>query len=265
MDDRSIRDVARRLLPKRMRRRIRWGYRRITARPPVGTVRLGSLRRTAPISTSFGFDRGQPIDRYYIEKFLRRHGEASDLIRGRVLEVQEAVYARQFGANASIERIDVLDINPDNREATLVADLADAPNLRSDAFDCIICTQTLLLIYDVHAAVRTLHRVLKPGGTALVTIPGISQICRPQGSEAWGDYWRFTTTSARRLFEDAFGPGEVTVEAHGSVLSAAAFLYGLAAEELTESELEARDPNYQLVIGVKAVKASPASIRPPIE
>ena len=101
------------------------------------------------------------------------------VIRGRVLEVQEAVYTQRFGDPASIERIDVLDIDPDNPDATVVADLADAPNLPSDAFDCVICTQTLLLIYDVHAAVRTLHRVLKPGGTALVTVPGISRICRP--------------------------------------------------------------------------------------
>ena len=70
-----------------------------------------------------------------------------------------------------------------------------------------------------------------------------------------GDYWRFTTMSAKQLFEETFQPAGVTVEAYGNVLTAAAFLYGLAAEELTPSELDVHDPDYQLIIGVKAVKA----------
>jgi SAM-dependent methyltransferase len=235
--------------------RIKRRYRRMTAWPPAGTVRLGSLRRTTPIDNSFGLARGQPVDRYYIEQFLRPYGGAPGLIRGRVLEIREPMYAQQFGHESRVERIDVLDINPTNPNATLIADLANSPELPSNAFDCVICTQTLLLIFDVQAAVRTLHRILRPGGTALVTVPGISQACRPEGGETWGDYWRFTTMSAKRLFEEAFDHGDVTVEAYGNVLSAAAFLYGLAAEDLTRSELDVRDPDYQLIIGVKAVKA----------
>jgi hypothetical protein len=117
----------------------------------------------------------------------------------------------------------------------------------------VICTQTLLLIYDVAAAIRTLHRILAPGGTLLVTVPGISQICRPD-MDVWGDYWRFTTLSARRLFEEAFEPADVTVESYGNVLAASAFLYGLAAQDLKRKELDPRDPDYQLIIGVKATK-----------
>jgi SAM-dependent methyltransferase len=260
-----IRDVAKRLLPRRMRRRLLWGYRRVTAWPPVGTVDLGSLRRTTPISNQFGLDRGQPVDRYYIEDFLRRHGEASGVVRGRVLEIEKPRYARQFGDRARVERIDVLDIDPDNQDATVVTDLADAPDLPSNAFDCVICTQTLNLIYDLRAAVRTLHRVLKPGGTALVTIPGIAQIFHPFGELSW-DCWRVTNMSAKQLFGEAFQPADVTVEIFGNVLSAAAFLYGLAADELTPSELDVRDSDYQLIIGVKAVKSSrpldPSPLRP---
>jgi SAM-dependent methyltransferase len=176
------------------------------------------------------------------------------VIRGRVLEVQEALYTERFGDPASIERTDVVDIDPENRDATLVADLANAPQLPSDAFDCVICTQTLQYLYDVRAGIRTLYRILKPHGTALVTLPGIAQIHHSHEDAAWGDYWRFTTTSAKRLFEDAFQSSDVTVDIFGNVLSATAFLYGLAAEELTPFELDVRDPDYQLIIGVKAVK-----------
>ena len=49
-----------------------------------------------------------------------------------------------------------------NPQATIVGDLTDAPHIPSDAFDCAIVTQTLQFVYDVRAALATLHRVLRP-------------------------------------------------------------------------------------------------------
>jgi SAM-dependent methyltransferase len=212
----------------------------------------------------FGGDRGQPIDRYYIERFLARHaGEASYVlgdIRGHVLEVGEDSYTRRFGrfggpGPAAVERVDVLHADESNPAATIVGDLASGEGIPSETFDCVICTQTLLLIYDVRAAVATLHRILRPGGVVLATVPGISQICRPD-VDLWGDYWRFTTRSARLLFEEVFPPEGVRVEAYGNVLTSVAFLRGLAAEELKEHELEVRDPDYELLITIRAEKSS---------
>jgi len=129
--------------------------------------------------------------------------------------------------------------------------LTGAEHVPSDSFDCIICTQTLLLIYDVRAAIRTLERILRPGGVLLVTVPGISPLCRPE-ADVWGDFWRFTSLSARRLFEEAFPPQNVSVETYGNVLSSVAFLHGLAAEDLRQSELDVHDPRFELVIAVTA-------------
>jgi SAM-dependent methyltransferase len=218
--------------------------------PPVGLVRFGNLRRLRPISRDgFGWDRGLPVDRYYIEQFLARHAEQ---IRGRVLEVADNAYTRRFGG-ARVVQSDILHVRPDNRKATLVGDLADADHIPSDAFDCIILTQTLQYIPEVRAAVMTLQRILRPGGILLVTIPGISQISRSD-MEQWGEYWRFTALSARWLFETAFPAANVVVEAHGSVLAAIAFLHGLAAEELRPQELAWHDPDYEVLITVRAVK-----------
>jgi hypothetical protein len=89
----------------------------------------------------------------------------------------------------------------------------------------------------------------------LATVPGISQIVR-YDMDRWGDYWRFTSLSARRLFECAFPGGEVRVEAHGNVLAGAAFLYGLSSGELRPEELEHHDPDYEVLITVRAVKAA---------
>ena len=227
--------------------------RRRLARPRVGGLDLGHLSTTEPLSREFGFDRGTPVDRLYIEAFLERH--AAD-VRGRVLEVGDDGYSRRFG-DANVREIDVLHGAEGNPQATIVADLANAPHLADGTWDCAICTQTLLLVYDVRAAAATLHRVLRPGGVALVTLPGVSRLCAGE-SDPWGDYWRFTSMSARRLFEEAFPGGQVEVEAHGNVLAATAQLHGIAAEELDPADLRARDPAYEVLIAVRARKASTA-------
>ena len=92
-----------------------------------------------------------------------------------------------------------------------------------------------------------------PGGVALVTVPGITKISRAD-MDAWGQYWSFPSLSARRLFEEAFGPDSVRVEVYGNVLATTAFLHGIAAEELTESELLHRDPDFETLIAIRACR-----------
>ena len=231
--------------------------RRARARPRVGTLDLGDLRTTTPVSPGFGFERGTPVDRHYIDRFLARH--AAD-VRGRVLEIGEDRYTRRFGGDR-VKRVDVLHVEEGNPQATIVGDLADAPQIPDGTYDCVICTQTLLLVWDVAAAVATLRRILTPGGVALVTVPGITRVCRGE-ADAWGDYWRFTAQSARRLFDEAFGGG-AEVETFGSVLTATAQLHGIVAEELDEAELDAHDPDFEVLIGVRA-QAPPRRLGQPI-
>jgi hypothetical protein len=207
----------------------------------------GSLRRVEPLSRSFGFERGTPVDRRYIEGFLAAH--AGD-IRGRVLEVGDDSYTRRFGTG--VTRCDVLNAVPGDH-VTVVGDLATGAGIPVAAYDCIILTQTLPFIFDVAAAVRTCCRALVPGGVVLVTVPGISQISR-HDMDRWGDFWRFTDLSVRRLFAAAFGPS-VVVQVHGNVLAAVALMHGVAAEELTASELAAQDRDYQVLITVRAIRA----------
>lgn len=243
--------LAREALPSPVKRVIR----RLLGRehyPEVGRVNFGDLRRLEPISRHFGLLRGSAIDRFYIEeRFLREH---ASLVRGRVLEIGDATYTRQFGGDR-VTQSDVLHAVAGNPNATVVGDLCSGAGLRSNAFDCIILTQTLLVIYDVQAAVRTLHRILSPGGVALVTVPGISQVSRFD-MDAWGDYWRFTERSARRLFEEAFPATNLSVQQWGNVLAATCFLQGIAAEEVTIAELDFVDRDYPVTIGIVARRAT---------
>ena len=214
--------------------------------------RRPALRGLEPVSRTFGFDRGKPIDRWYIERFLAAH--AND-VRGRVLEVAEPTYTQWYGGG-DVSHGDVLHAAPGNPQATLVGDLTTGRGIPAESFDCFICTQTLPFIYDVAAAVRGMHALLAPGGVVLATVSGISQRSR-EDQRDWGDYWRFTVDSARRLFGEVFE--DVEVEGHGNVYAAAAFLYGLAAEDLDEAELVHHDPDYAMLIAVRASASSSSS------
>jgi len=243
--------VVRRLVPRTTRRSVMRWWKALTQHPRLGNVDFGDLRRVQPISDDWGFDRGVPIDRFYIEHFLSGHAEA---VRGRVLEIGTAEMTQRFGGDR-VTRSDVLHTADSGPPITIVADLTNGAGIPSAAFDCALVTQTLHFIYDVHAVVRTLHRILAPGGVALVTMPGITRISR-YDMDRWGQYWCFTTRSAQQLFEEAFSPGGVRVTTYGNVLAATAFLHGIAAEELDTNELLKLDPNFQTLIAVRARKES---------
>jgi SAM-dependent methyltransferase len=212
-------------------------------------VRWGDMRRIEPFSRHFGYDRGQPIDRWYIERFLT---VCEDDVHGRVLEVKDSTYTSRYGGGR-VSDAEVLDIDPRNARATIIADLNSDP-LPVAAFDCIILTQVLQLIYDVYAALRTLHSALKPGGTLLLTVPGITPIGTGALADTW--YWSFTAASMRRLLSDACPGALIEVESLGNALAAMAFIQGLAANDLSPRELEVVDGPYPMIITGRVVKAA---------
>ena len=224
--------------------------KQVIYRTPPNRVNFGSLRRLRPVSSVFGYDRGRPIDRHYIESFLSQH---SDLIRGRVLEVGDDTYSKAFGSEKIVQQ-DILHVVPGYPGATIVADICNAPQIASDTFDCIVFTQTLQYLFNPQSAISTLWRILKPGGTVLATMPGMSRILRDQADKE-SDCWRFTEFSVKRLFAGSFD-GKVTVQTYGNVLSAVAFMEGLATFELRKEELDYHDPDYQIIIAVTATKQS---------
>jgi SAM-dependent methyltransferase len=205
--------------------------------------RWGNMRRVTPFSTSFGFDRGTPIDRYYLHRFLDAN---RSLISGRVLEVQVPSYTKQFGTE--VRESHTVDINPAFR-ATYTCDLADAAQIPSNYYDCFLVPNTFQHILDLHPALRTMLRVVKPGGTLLA-----SAACLLPLISDGGDYWRLSPEGWRLVLEAEWPGCEVLVEAHGNCLAAAAAMYGLAQEELSAAELEASDPRYPLLMTVRCRK-----------
>ena len=206
------------------------------------------LRRVTPLSRNWGLDRGRPVDRFYIERFIAAHRKD---IRGRVLELLDSGLTHAYGDDR-VEQADVLDIDPGNYRATVVGDLRAAVQIPDDSYDCIVLTQTLHLIDDMPAAIQQAHRMLKPGGVLLVTLPCTSMVAEEYGPQ--GDFWRVLPAAADRLFGAAFATGDVQVAAHGNVLATTAFLYGLSCDDVDERELEFDDPAYPLIVTVRAVK-----------
>lgn len=248
-----IRSIATKLLPEPVRKWIRKQQRVLKLQSvPVGTVDFGSLKRLTPISPIFGIDRDLiSVERHYIEDFLKTH--QSD-IAGRVLEMGEPLYTEKFGGTA-VTKSDVLNYVEGNPKATIVADLTDAPHIPDNTFDCIVITQTLQMIFEVDKAIATMHRILKPGGVVLATSHGITKVARREGIDDWGEYWHFTTQSSKKLFGDVFGRAHIDVSSYGNILTTIASLHGLAASEIDPVELDHNDPDYELLVMVRAVKA----------
>jgi SAM-dependent methyltransferase len=205
--------------------------------------RWGNLRRVEPFSGVFGFDRGTPVDRFYLHRFLERN---RSVITGRVLEVQVPSYIRTYGHDVEVSH--TVDINPEFH-ATYTCDLADAVQIPSDSYDCFLVPNTLQHVEDLPAVLRTLLRVVKPGGHILASAAGLLPLI-PDGD----DMWRMSPEGWRRTLARAWEGCEVAVDGHGNCLAATAVMYGLALEELTEDELTANDPRYPVLITIKARK-----------
>jgi SAM-dependent methyltransferase len=202
-------------------------------------------RSVYPLSDKFGFDRGKPVDRQYIEKFLAANKEH---IKGDCLEIDNNYYTKLFGGDR-VSKSDVLDVLTTNKEANIYGDLRKLDNVADNAYDCLIITQTFCLIDDYMAAIRECHRILKPGGVILSTNSAISPIFDLENF-----YWTFSKNAYEYSFARVFGREKVKAGSYGNVLAGQAFWTGMAEQDLKPEELEFNDPKYPLIVTMAAVK-----------
>ena len=214
---------------------------------PASLRLLWVLRRPdRRLPDRYGYTRGRIADRRYIEQFL---ADNADVIAGRCLEIQNANYVKRFGGDRVVSA-DVLDIDPTNPFATIVGDLHSLTEVKSGTFDCVVLTSVLQFLRDPLAALGEAHRILAPGGTALVTVPTLPPLDFGSGE----DRWRFMPTGAREMHEAVFGAQNVSVVTFGNLVTAVARLTGLAEEDLPRRAFSFDDPIYPVVVGVRATK-----------
>ena len=218
----------------------------VLTRISFGRARIRLTVGVDPLSQLWGFDRGLPIHRYYLEQFLR---EFARDIRGHCLEFQNPGYTFRFGGSA-VEKLDILHIDNTNPIATIVADLTQPNDVPSNVFDCIICTHVLHVISELDKAVSEIYRILKPGGVLLVSVPHIS-MCDP----GFHEIWRFTPEGLCLVLAKAFGTGNVSVRAYGNSLTAAGEIRGLVAHEFSKATLDYHDPRFAVEVCARAYKS----------
>jgi len=210
-----------------------------TVKPKNSYFLFKPAKSLEPISGVFGFDRGKPLDRYYIESFLDEHKSE---IKGRCLEVHDDAYCKQFGGN-KVTKADIVDIDEDNKLANIYADLSKADHIPSDTYDTLVITHTLGLIPEQEKAIGHMYRILKPGGKLILTVSAMGPYL-VNGS----GFWRYTEKSVPYLLGKFFKPAKTTMKVYGNVLSGQAFWVGLSADELTKKELDYYDPRFPMVI-----------------
>ncbi len=159
---------------------------------------------------------------------------------GDVARKNNAIARRDRFISQQLERLprDALVINvgcgvvrrfePESPPRYLATDLRELPNvdfaadttalpIRDGSVDTIVALELIEHVPNPHAALEELRRVLKPGGTVIVSVP--STVPRHDSH----DYWRFTAEGLDQLCSGVFGHGDVhvfggTFEALGTII-----------------------------------------------
>ena len=210
--------------------------------PAVGEVNWAGLKELARSVKAYDIPQGQTVIPYYVERFLVQH--TAD-IQGNVLAAGDDAVVYQYGIG-QVRESHVLPVTADAAGGIQLDTQQFAPN----SVDCMIVSQYLHRVFDVKTAVSDLHRLLKPGGVLLVTLPGFHNHHKEND---W--YWGFTNKAAQKLFHTIFSPQTVTIQHEGNVLTATAFLNDLPTSQFRPEELNRRDKQYQLLLTVRAVKS----------
>lgn len=100
----------------------------------------------------------------------------------------------------------------------LVADITALP-LRDGAVDQVLMLEVLEYVSDPAAALREIHRVLRPGGHAVVSVPFLHRV------DSATDRWRFSEHGLRRMLEAA-GFDVASVHRQGALFASIAHLVG---------------------------------------
>lgn len=208
-------------------------------------VRAQKLKLT-PVSRSFGYDRGTPIDRIYIADFLKRN---INCFKGDCLEIGYPEFLLKF--NVPIDNINVIGVNDNKSPYKFInCDLTDGLSIPAKKFDLFVCTQTYNFIYDYVRAVENSARLLKDTGTLIGTVSGLSSVSSYDDSR-WGDYYRFSTTCIKQVLGQFFN--NVEVFSYGNFFSTIHYLAGYSYQDVLDKNLLMEsDPLYPIIICFKA-------------
>jgi len=199
-------------------------------------------RGNIPIRGFMGGGKGKTISRAFVDRFIETN---KVLIRGDVLEVGRNVY-KSVALPENVISYTCLDMAafPD---VEIVADIQNMPQVETERFDTIICTQVLEHVPNPFEALAELHRILRPGGRLLLTVPFLNNYHMEPD-----DYWRFTEYALKHLLRNF---SQCAVASHGSTYHHVAATLGYIASEVDLNVSErAGAPKFPVIVSAVAQK-----------
>ena len=200
------------------------------------------------IGSDWGYRRGTPVGRVYIDMFLNKYREC---IRGDIMEVAETTYSERFCQKNDTTSFTAIHV--EKKEGCRQANLETGEGFYKEEFDTMIITQTLAYIYNLNEVINTIYRSLKQGGHCFVTVTDIGHMGSIE-TEKYGAFWGFHRAGIAKLFTEVFGENNVMIESYGNLKTVVAQLYGICAEDLDKKIINKKDDRYPMIIGIVARK-----------
>lgn len=202
----------------------------------------GSLRRLMPVCGNFGFTRGWPVDRYYLDQYIAK---ISNLVTGNVLEV--GVYVsdpmkKKFPHSKSFHAVDVIKTD----KVDYAGDIHERSLFSEGSFDTILCFNVLEHCKMPWVVVENMHHWVKKGGQVFCMVP-VTQ----RRHEDPKDCWRILPQSLEWMFK-SFSKAEI--HCRGNPLTAVSALLGIPSDELSKKELDFDHPDYPVAAFVSCEK-----------
>ncbi len=89
-----------------------------------------------------------------------------------------------------------MDVSDARGQVDIIGDIQNMPQVGSDQFDSVFCSQVLEHVPQPWHAIAEFHRILKPGGVVIISVPHISGL-----HEEPHDYYRYTPYALRFLMK----------------------------------------------------------------
>jgi SAM-dependent methyltransferase len=109
--------------------------------------------------------RYKTYHRRLVEKVLAQHRH---LVTGRTLDIGALKPRYNYLFNAQITAVDLV---ANDELGVLYGDIQQGLSFADETFDSIICIEVFLYLDQYEKAISEIHRLLKPGGRALISTP----------------------------------------------------------------------------------------------
>jgi len=210
--------------------------------PEKMKIAWGDLRRKYPICPFYGMTRGTPIDRYYLQKFIRKIKKE---VTGKAIEfggTRSEFSQYQFSLVNEYLAVDIIE----TPEVDIVGNIFDKSLFKNNSCDSIIIFNVLEHLDNPDKAIDNMNHWLKPGGKIFCMVPNAQRVhFYPK------DYWRFMPDGLAELFKK-FKKTHCFV--YGNLTSTIASLMGISVEELSTRELDECNPYYPVATCLIAQK-----------